>query len=252
MLSEIAWQVACYSGNRMSEAAPRIGLACPRPRERLELLEWCETAGFHPIPMIDASSITRELDGEGFEALIIDADLTASRDAAYVIRTLDRNRPLIVIGDDDATVLSKAARRDVAYLKRPVERDVFVMAVALALAEGRPARRSPRQVVPRIHATVESVPVRIIDVSYEGIRLEVPERHRSTLPPFFAVRVPIFNVSVVGKRVWVNNALNQDAQTMFWCGVKLERNTERAKTAWLSLVEHAGTSASTNAGVDYL
>jgi hypothetical protein len=236
----------------MSEVAPRIGLACPRPRERAELLEWCEAAGFRTVPMIDASSITRELDGEGFEALIIDADLTGSRDTAYVLQTLDRNRPLIVIGDTDAAVLSKAARRDVTYLKRPLVRDEFLLSVALALAEGRPARRSPRTMVSRLHASIESVPVRIIDVSYEGIRLEVPDRHRSTLPPLFAVRVPMFNVSVVGKRVWVNNALNRDAQNMFWCGVRLERNTDRAKTAWLSLVDHAGASTSMNSGVDYL
>jgi hypothetical protein len=239
----------------MSEVAPRIGLACPRPRERAELLEWCETAGFHPIPMINASSISRELDGEGFEALIIDTDLTASRDAAYVLRTLDRNRPLIVIGDASAIELSDAARRDVTYLKRPLTRDAFVLGVTLALAEGRPARRSPRRMVSRLHATVESVPVRIIDVSYEGIRLEVPEGHRSTLPPFFAVKVPMFGVNVVGKRVWVNNALNRDAQNMFWCGVRLERNTERAKTAWLSLVDHAPASGGpslTSGPVDYL
>ena len=128
----------------------------------------------------------------------------------------------------------------------PLARETFLLAVALALAEGRPARRSPRRVVARLHATVESVPVRIIDVSYEGIRLEVPERHRSTLPPFFAVRVPMFNVSVVGKRVWVNNALNRDAQNTFWCGVRLERNTDRAKTAWQSLVDHAPASGGTS------
>jgi hypothetical protein len=239
----------------MSEAAPRIGLACPRPGERSELLDWCASAGFHPVPMIDASSITRELDGEGFEALIIDADLTVAGDTAYVLRTLDRNRPLIVIGDADATVLSDSGRRDVTYLRRPVTRDVFTLSVSLALAEGRPARRSPRRVVARLHATVENVAVRIIDVSYEGIRLEMPDRHRSTLPPFFAVKVPMFNVSVVGKRVWVNNALNRDAQNSFWCGVRLERNTDRAKTAWQSLVDHApasGGSSLSSGAVDYL
>ena len=51
MLREIAWQVACYSrGNRMSEVDPRIGLACPRPRERAELLEWCAVGGLSPGP----------------------------------------------------------------------------------------------------------------------------------------------------------------------------------------------------------
>jgi hypothetical protein len=219
-------------------AHPRIGLACPRPGDRAELLDWCKD-DYHPVPMIDAGSIVRELDGDGFEALIIDADLAVSGDTPFILRNLDRNRPLIVIGNADATVLSDPGRRDMTYLRRPLNRDTVLLAIALSLAEGRPARCEPRRLVARLQATVESVPAFVIDVSYEGIRLEMPERHRSSLPPFFTVRVPMFNVSVVGKRVWVNNAINREAERAFWCGVRLERNPARAIAAWQTLVENA-------------
>jgi hypothetical protein len=230
--------LALGQGRSDMSAQPRIGLACPRPRERAELLEWC-SHGFHPIPMIDAGSIVRELDGDGFEALIIDADLAVSGDTPFVLRNLDRNRPIIMIGDADPMLLSDTGRRDVTYLRRPLGREEVLLAVSLALAEGRPARSSPRRLVARLQATVESVPACVIDVSYEGIRLEMPERHRSTLPPFFTVRVPMFGVSVVGKRVWVNNAMQRDADRAFWCGVRLERNPTRATAAWNALVDNA-------------
>jgi len=203
--------------------------------------------------MIDAGSIVRELDGEGFEALVIDADLAVTGDAPFVLRNLDRNRPLIVIGEADATSLSEPGRVDVTYLKRPLARESFLLAIALALAEGRPARRSPRRLVARLQAAVDTVPARVIDVSYEGIRLELAERHRSTLPPFFSVEVAMFNVKVVGKRVWVNSALDGLSARTFWCGVRLERNPGRAVDAWRTLVDNAPASATISTeGLDYL
>jgi hypothetical protein len=227
---------------------PRIGLACPYSGERATLLDWCTVGRLFPVPMIDAGSIARELDGEGFEALVIDADLAVTGDTPFVLRNLERNRPLIVIGDRDAASLAEPARADVTYLKRPLSRDSFLLAIALALAEGRPVRRSPRRPVARIQATVDIVPAHVIDVSCEGIRLEMAERHRSTLPPFFSVKVPMFKVNVVGKRVWVNSAIDQRAERVFWCGVRLERNTERALEAWQTLVEYAPGSE----GIRYL
>jgi hypothetical protein len=223
---------------------PRIGLACPHPGERASLLEWCTSGNLLPVPMIDAGTIVRELDGEGFEALVIDAELAVTGDTPFVLRNLDRNRPLVVIGGADAASITEPGRADVTYLKRPVSRDAFLLAVALALAEGRPARRSPRRLVARLQASVDTVPARVIDVSYEGIRLEMLERHRSTLPPYFSVKVPMFNVNVVGKRVWVNNAMDRQTDRAFWCGVRLERNPTRAVEAWRALVDHAPASTS--------
>lgn len=194
--------------------------------------------------MLDAGSIVRELDGDGFEALVIDADLAVTGDTPFVLRNLDRNRPLIMIGDANVGSVSESGRVDVTYLKRPLSRESFLLAVALALAEGRPARRSPRRLVARLQATVDTAPACVIDVSYEGLRIELAERHRSSLPPFFSVKVPMFNVNVLGKRVWVNNALDGRSERSFWCGVRLERNPGRAMEAWRVLVDNAPASTS--------
>lgn len=216
---------------------PRIGLACPRPGERAAFQEWLDTAKFVPVPMIDAGSIVRELAGASFEVLIIDADLSAAADTSVVLRRLGQNRPMIVIGDVGMPIVADAVRSGVTYLTRPVERDALMLAVALALGEGRPVRRSPRRAVMGLDATVDGVAARLLDVSYEGIRLELPERHRSCVPPIFTVRVPMFDVIVEGRRVWVN-ALDRVPGAV-WCGVRLGKHTERATTAWQRLVESA-------------
>jgi hypothetical protein len=44
----------------------------------------------------------------------------------------------------------------------------------------------------------------VLDVSHEGVRLEIAERYRSSLPRYFTLRVPVFNVAVTVQRVWVS------------------------------------------------
>jgi hypothetical protein len=225
-------------------AIPRIGVACPSPGERAALLDWCEAGCFRPVPMIDPGSITRELDGDGFEALVIDADFAAAGETPQMLRALGRNRPILVVGDTGMPPVGGLGLRDATYLARPLTRELFLLAITLALAEGRPARRSPRRLVSRLQATVDGASARLIDVSYEGIRVELAALHRSSLPPVFNVKVPMFNVTVVGRRVWLNNALDQAAHRAFWCGVRLERNAERAVAAWRALVDNAPASTS--------
>lgn len=232
---------------------PKIGLACPIPGERAAFSDWLHAGKYEPVPMIDPRSISRELDGDGFEALIIDADLTRSREAAAVLRNLGKNRPLIVVGEFKTTSLTDPARGELMYLARPVNREELLLTITLALAEGRPARRSPRRQVARLQSTIDGVEARIIDVSSEGIRIELPERHRSTLPPFFTVRVPMFKVSVIGQRMWLASPSDLASRQLFWFGVRLARNPEQAVEAWRTLVEHAPASASLSTeAVNYL
>lgn len=222
---------------------PRIGVACPIPGERAALLEWLTASGFAPVPMIDAESIGRHLEANGFEVLAIDADLL--RPAAPTLRLLGPNRPLIIIGEpDDVVAMADAQRRDATYLPRPVTQELVGLSVTLALAEGRPARRSRRQPVARIPATVHDVPSFMIDVSYDGIRLEIAEQYRSTIPPFFRVQVPMFRVGVLVQRVWVCTPPTPQPRPAVWCGVALKRNSDTATSLWRSLVENAPASAS--------
>ena len=79
-----------------------------------------------------------------------------------------------------------------------------MLAVSLAMAEGRPARRSERRIVPRLATTIEGEPAVLLDVSTEGLRLEMADdARRRSCRRSSCVHVPVLKVGVPVQRVWV-------------------------------------------------
>jgi hypothetical protein len=215
---------------------PRIGVACPAPGERAALADWLRDAGFEPVAMFNEISVARELDQHAFEVLIVDRELI-SAGVLELMRKRGIRRPLIIIGDD-CTADAGETPRDASRVSRPLSRDVLMLAVSLALAEGRPARRSPRMSVPGLSASIDGVPAQILDVSNEGLRLELSEQHRGSVPPFFTLRVPAFNIVLVAQRVWVASS---PVAGRLWCGAALEPKAA-STLGWRAMLETAGTS----------
>jgi hypothetical protein len=121
------------------------------------------------------------------------------------------------------------------FLPRPIERASLVCTVAMAVMESRPVRRSLRKRVNRFDAVVEGVPSHIIDVSNEGLRLEIPRGRKSAPPPpFFNVRVPILGVALIVRRMWTSSSPAPEAA---WCGSQLSRNPRRVEEAWAAFVD---------------
>jgi len=182
----------------------RIGVACPILGERAAFMEWLSAAGYEPVPMLDLDLLARELSSRPVEALIADVSLVSVADLPRLIRLLGANRPLIVVGE----------------------------------AEGRPARRSPRKAVPRLQSQIDGVSAKIMDVSIEGVRLEVSGTAAPALPPFFTLRVPAFGVTAKVKRVWVA-VPNQGA---LWCGGIIDRGQPvKTEIAWSRFIQTAPT-----------
>ena len=214
----------------------RIGVACPILGERAAFMEWLSAAGYEPVPMLDLDLLARELSSRPVEALIADVSLVSVADLPRLIRLLGANRPLIVVGEPAMAL--EAVPRDVTWINRPVTRDNFLLSVALALAEGRPARRSPRKAVPRLQSQIDGVSAKIMDVSIEGVRLEVSGTAAPALPPFFTLRVPAFGVTAKVKRVWVA-VPNQGA---LWCGGIIDRGQPvKTEIAWSRVIQTAPT-----------
>ena len=67
------------------------------------------------------------------------------------------------------------------YLARPLDRAVLSCYVMMAILEGSPQRRSERKLVNPFEAVVNGVPARILDVSIEGVRIEMA-RENAALP----------------------------------------------------------------------
>lgn len=217
----------------MAANSVKIGVACPITGERAAFLEWLTAAGYEPMPMLSIDTVGRDLQTRPIEALIADVSLVSAADLPRVVRTIGANRPLILVGRPEDAI--EEVPRDATWIDRPVTRDTFLLSVALALAEGRPARRSPRKMVPKLMSSVDGVSSKIVDVSTEGVRLEITGASPSALPPYFTLRVPSFGVATKVKRVWVA----MPAQGAMWCGGIVERQADRHAVAWNKFVANA-------------
>jgi hypothetical protein len=221
----------------------RIAVASRSPGERAAIIEWLDAGGYHGLSVPIATAPPREIEALNFEMLIIEADLMTVGSLMHVARYRPTPRPVIVVGDADVEAEVEAERRGASYLVRPVDRSALLFAVTLALAEGRPMRRSPRKPVARMAAAVDGVTSRVVDVSYEGVRVELPATERSALPPQFTLKVPLFEVAVLVHRVWMCAGTTPQTPGMLWVGGSLDRNPQRSEVAWRTLVEQAPSAA---------
>ena len=216
--------------------ATRIGLASRSPVERATLSQWLSSGGYQAVPVSDVGAPARQIEGLNFEILIVDAALLARGSLMRVARYRATPLPVIVISDGDPAVEIEAAQRGASCLVRPVERSALLLAVALALVEGRPMRRSPRKRVPRFPGLIDGVPSHVLDVSPEGVRLELAAASRHALPRSFTLRVPLFNLAVLVQRVWSSTVI-VGTSSQLWCGGALGTNAARSIESWRRLVD---------------
>jgi DNA-binding response OmpR family regulator len=220
-------------------ARTRIAVASRSHVERATVVEWLESGGYQAMPVPFPAAPARDLEALAFEMLILSSELLGVGSLMHVARYRPNPRPVMVIGDEDAEAEVEAERRGATYLTRPLERGALLFAVTLALAEGRPMRRCTRKAVPPMPASVEGVQARIIDVSYEGVRLELAEQDRAALPPVFTLRVPAADISVHVERVWTGIGSSARTAGTLWCGGALAQNQERAIVSWRTMVDRA-------------
>ena len=166
--------------------------------------------------------------------LIADASWAVGTALQTVTRSRNQLVPTILIGDA-AERRSTAVNVQTMYMTRPIEKAVLSCFVQMALMDDRPVRRSPRKPVKRFDALVNGQPSGIIDVSPEGLRLEIPRDRRSALPPYFAVRVPLVGVAVIAKRMWTQST--PKAASTIWCGAELSHNRASSEERWRAFVD---------------
>jgi len=215
----------------------RVGIACPIAGERAAFIEWLDASGYEPVPMLDLDAMARDLNVRPIEALIADVRFVPVSELQRVVRLLGPNRPLMLVGAPGTG--PEAVPRDATWIERPATKETFLLLVALAFAEGRPARRSPRKFVPKLLSTIDGVAAKVLDVSAEGVRLEVCEVQTAALPPYFTLRVPGFGLAIKVKRVWVT----QQPNGLMSCGGIVDKPLPKIKTLWGTFLEAAPSTA---------
>jgi hypothetical protein len=213
---------------------PRIAVASPLASECTFIADWLTPEGFEPLRLSNPTRVTDELRDRAFDLLVVDAGLAMP--AINAVRARTPLIPIVVLGEPDPIAESQAMARGAVYLTRPIDRTVFVCTVAMAIMESRPVRRSERKRA-RVAVVVQGVPSQIIDVSREGMRLEIPRTLKDAPPPpVVDVDVPILGVALNVRRLWIASP-PQAAREAIWYGGELSNNSRRAELAWWTLVD---------------
>lgn len=200
--------------------------------------DWLRAAGFEPVVLVDACFVNTEVPGPPLTMVVADATLLTPH-FLVALRKGDPNRPVLAIGDGADPNEAALTRKGVTFQVRPVDERILVLAVSLAHAEGRSLRRSERRIVPRLATTIDGEDAVLIDVSNEGLRLEVGATTGARrLSPQFVVHVPILKVAVPVQRVWVRAASTGSGQKV-QCGASLLTSDERTLRAWQRLADPA-------------
>jgi hypothetical protein len=159
------------------------------------------------------------------------------------IRAGVQGTPTIVLGDPDPVLEAEASRQNVTYLAHPVDHERLLEVVGELLMAVSRTRRSPRKHVPLLDAFVNDVPARLLDVSYEGMRIEAADTEAGALPQVFRVRLPLFDFSCDVHRVWVSplsaDQTDQEGARLSGvaCGAALSMGDADTALAWRTLVD---------------
>jgi len=218
---------------------PRILLVAPDGGIVGGLAPSLRAAGYVPEVVVDFAAAKEALAARP-DLLVTELKLGAYNGLHLAIRASVQGTPTIVVGDPDPVLEGEARRQHATYLAPPItpERVLAVMSDLLAAAQH--VRRSPRKQVPLLDAFANDVPARVLDVSYEGLRLEAPEAGSENLPAYFRLRLPLFNFSCDVQRVWVSPISAEQGEralTGVSCGAELSMGDADTALAWRTLVD---------------
>jgi CheY-like chemotaxis protein len=228
-------------------ARPRVIVALPDSAEGAAVADWLSTDGFEPVRRPTPRAAVDEIQSRAFDLVIADAALALGSGLHTLARARNPLPPTILIGDASGTG-SKGASGQTICLTRPIDRATLACFVSMAILDRRPLRRSTRKPVNRFDAFVNGMPSHIIDVSAEGLRLELPRDTRTALPPHFTVRVPLVGIAITAQRMWVRSSTGR-ASTM-WYGGALSQNRPSTERAWRAFVDTIPVIGETGVQVD--
>jgi hypothetical protein len=198
------------------------------------LAEWLGAEGYEPITRFTVPIAEEAMHGHRFDVLVADA-LFVFRDGLRPGRAVSNSgTPVVVVGNGEHQ-LEDTTKIQVMYLRRPVDRTTFICYITMAILEARPIRCSVRKPVNRLDVFVNGMPVRLLDVSNEGLRLAMSADRSTSLPVYFNVHIPFVGVSVTAQRKWSRLAGTNAAET--WYGGALSQNRSSTEHAWRKFVD---------------
>lgn len=170
------------------------------------------------------------------DLLIADVRL-AGYNGLYLLvrgRTEHAHMASVVVSAFDDPVLAREAKSQGAYdfLVKPIAASVLLANAAAAL-ETRGRRRTTRKAAPSgLVAQVDGQVARLLDVSYDGLRLALP--FACPVGRLLEIMIPSFGRTLLANAVWVHTP---EVGGMHECGVALKLDDEVAPR-WRYMVDH--------------
>ena len=218
---------------------PRVLLVAPDGGIVRGLAPSLRAAGYLP-KLVTEFAAAKEALTTRPDLLITELKLGAYNGLHLAIRAGVQGIPTIVVGNPDAVLEAEARRQHATYLTSPITTDRVLAVVGELLSAAQHVRRSPRKQVPSLDAYANDVPARVLDVSYEGLRLEAPEAGSENLPAYFKLRLPLFNFSCDVQRVWVSPITAEQGERALGgvsCGAELSMGDADTALTWRTLVD---------------
>lgn len=217
----------------------RVGMALTNADESRMMAAWLTAAEMEVETLVEACAVASNVAGRGVGCVVADGALIAS---GYLtsLRRHDGRVPVVAIVDPGTQHDPAFKRAGVSVVTRPCDAATLALTVSLAYGESRQARRRPRQRAPRVPSRVSGVPATIVDISRDGVRLELARAYAARLGPQFRLQVPMVALDVVMQRAWVANASGDSVL----CGAQLVNPDPSQQLAWERIMELTSTTMS--------
>jgi DNA-binding response OmpR family regulator len=193
-------------------------------------------AGYEVIAVSTLETAMKALTAEAPDALVTDLRLDGYTGLQLVAMSPRPIPSIVVTGTDDPALEHEARQLGAEYLLKPVDAPVLLSILRQKLTglpqdgEYLAVRKSPRK---RVGADVQvngTPGARIVDVSYDGVRLHIERTGGAWLPLAFEIAFPFSNVIVPVDVVWKRRSGEQS----WLCGAAV---SAQHRETWRALVD---------------
>lgn len=178
----------------------------------------------------------RLLSVTAYDLLIADVRLRGFN-GIDLVRQNNRDNPdmasILITGYDEPMMELEAGRYGARFVRKPVQPLQFLQVVNDCLTKVRRQRRWPRKRVEGgFRVVADGTPAAVVDVSYGGLRLELPADHE--LRRCFDVELAGIGLHLEVEPVW---SATSDGGNSVLCGATLSSDATPAARTWRTIVD---------------
>jgi DNA-binding response OmpR family regulator len=222
----------------MTRTRSKVLLVDDDPATRLGLAEFFTEAGFDVQAVGSFEEGLRALRSGAPDFLIADVRLGAFNGLQLLVSSPHQIPAIIITGFADPVLESDARQHGAEYVLKPVSPHVLLEMVerrlrALEGSQFQTLRRWDRKPVPGgLEARIGDRPARILDISYGGLRFEIP-RSDTDLPASLSLRVSTSDFSIRADIVWRTSIGSE----ILMCGAQVSQSSPAVAREWRGLVD---------------